>query len=240
MYAFENRGHPSTLLTSLSTKFNILINETGHPLIAGFGLLSIIPDPTNLSSSNSYVPGGTPRWMSPELIHPEKFGFENDRPTIYSDCYALGMVIYETISGNVPFHEYRDIIVFRKVLEGERPPRGAWFTNSLWEVLERCWDPQPKARPSLEDVLRCLEMEPHSVGRDVEMEVDGVEEDSDSDGSLLLDLEGLSGKLSPFPPAKSHDSCSHMGTLKSRPTNHGMVQRAASFSHSCDPKIAEL
>ena len=36
--------------------------------------------------------------MSPELLHPERFGIpesESDRPTRQSDCYALGMVIYE-------------------------------------------------------------------------------------------------------------------------------------------------
>jgi hypothetical protein len=36
--------------------------------------------------------------MSPELLNPEMFGIpqsEGDRPTRQSDCYALGMVIYE-------------------------------------------------------------------------------------------------------------------------------------------------
>jgi len=36
--------------------------------------------------------------MSPELLDPERFGMpesENNRPTKQSDCYALGMVIYE-------------------------------------------------------------------------------------------------------------------------------------------------
>ena len=36
--------------------------------------------------------------MSPELLDPERFGIpetEDDRPTRQSDCYALGMVIYE-------------------------------------------------------------------------------------------------------------------------------------------------
>jgi hypothetical protein len=36
--------------------------------------------------------------MSPELLDPELFGVpesEGDRPTRQSDCYALGMVIYE-------------------------------------------------------------------------------------------------------------------------------------------------
>ena len=46
----------------------------------------------------SFTGGGTRRWMSPELLDPERFGVpesEGDRPTRQSDCYALGMVIYE-------------------------------------------------------------------------------------------------------------------------------------------------
>ena len=56
---------------------------------------------SSLLSNNtvmSYTPGGTARWMSPELLDPERFGIlgsEDDRPAKQSDCYALGMVIYE-------------------------------------------------------------------------------------------------------------------------------------------------
>ncbi|KAF9790923.1 kinase-like domain-containing protein [Thelephora terrestris] len=136
---------------------NILIDQTGQARLADFGLLTIISDPTNLLSSSSYTQGGTARWMSPELIAPEDFGMKTSRPTEFSDCYSLGMVIYETISGNLPFHEDTDLTVFVKVLKGERPRREAGFTTSLWEMLERCWMPQPNHRPSVEDVLRCLE-----------------------------------------------------------------------------------
>jgi len=46
----------------------------------------------------SFTEGGTYWWMSPELLDPERFGMpepEDNRPTKQSDCYALGMVIYE-------------------------------------------------------------------------------------------------------------------------------------------------
>ena len=39
--------------------------------------------------------------MGPELLDPERFRIpesENNRPTRQSDCYALGMVIYEVSS----------------------------------------------------------------------------------------------------------------------------------------------
>jgi len=152
----DGLGYP-TISPSLLAKANILIDQTGHARLADFGLLTIVSDPANLLSSRSFTQGGTARWMSPELINPQRFGFENSCPTKSSDCYAFGMVIYETISGRLPFHKYTDLTVFVKVLEGERPLREAGFTNSLWEILELCWVPQPDARPRIEDVLHCLE-----------------------------------------------------------------------------------
>jgi len=116
--------------------------------------------------------------MSPELIAPQRFGLKKSRPTESSDCYALGMVIYETISGNPPFHKHTDFTVSLKVVEGKRPPRGVRFTESLWKTLELCWTPQPNDRLSIEDVLQHLEkasdsLEKPSPGMDEEMEEDG-------------------------------------------------------------------
>ena len=95
--------------------------------------------------------------MSPELIDPQRFGFKDSRPTEFSDCYAFGMVIYETISGHLPFHEYTNLTVFVRVLEGKRPFRQSGFVDSLWEIMERCWAPQTVARPKIEEVRQCLE-----------------------------------------------------------------------------------
>lgn len=60
-------------------------------------------------------------WTSPELLDPEKFGLKESRPTEASDCYALGMVIYEVISGQKPFASWEGPVVIRKVLDGKRP-----------------------------------------------------------------------------------------------------------------------
>jgi len=122
--------------------------------------------------------------MSPELIAPQRFGFKNSHPTKFSDCYALGMVVYETISGNLPFHEHTDFTVIAKVLEGQHPPRGARFTKTLWEMLELCWA-QPNKRPSIESVLQCLEMvsmlsEPPFRGTDEGLGGDSTSDDWDS------------------------------------------------------------
>jgi serine/threonine protein kinase len=157
----SNADSHSPILLDLPVKANILIDQTGHARLADFGLLTIMKDPANLLTSSSCTQGGTARWMSPELIAPQRFGLKSSRPTKSSDCYALGMVVYETISGNLPFHEDTDLTVFVKVLEGERPSRGAGFRSDLWRMLERCWKPQPSDRPTIEDVLHCLEMFSH-------------------------------------------------------------------------------
>ena len=95
--------------------------------------------------------------MSPELIDPQKFGLEKGRRTTSSDCYALGMVIYETISGNLPFHEHADLTVLMKVMGGGRPTREAGFPRYLWRVLEKCWTHHPVNRPAVGDVLQRLQ-----------------------------------------------------------------------------------
>ncbi|KAF9642586.1 kinase-like protein [Thelephora ganbajun] len=141
---------------------NILIDGTGRACLADFGLLTIAPDPTNITSSNSFLQGGTCRWMSPELLDPENFDLRDNRPTKRSDCYALGMVMYEVLAGRMPFSRYHFFAVVAKVLKGERPGRpegaeGAWFTDDVWNIVERCWKSVPGDRPSIKDVLRCLE-----------------------------------------------------------------------------------
>ena len=143
-------------LTSLPAQANILIDEAFNARLADFGLLTIISDSMNIISSSSNNRGGTIRWMSPELIAPERFRIEKSRPTESSDCYALGMVIYETISGKLPFHKHADLAVSLRVVKGKRPRREAMFTNNLWKILEECWASDPNGRPSVGDVLRRL------------------------------------------------------------------------------------
>ena len=108
---------------------------------------------------------GTARWMSPELLNPQKYGLSTIHTTKESDFYALGMVVYEILSGSTPFGGDNSFAILRKVLEGERPERpegytAKLFTDSIWGVVERCWRDQPKERASARDVLRCLVMDP--------------------------------------------------------------------------------
>ena len=70
---------------------NILVDDNGVARLGDFGLTTISIDLSTIPLSETTVSfAGTVRWMSPELL----FG-QNSPPSCESDCYALGMVIYE-------------------------------------------------------------------------------------------------------------------------------------------------
>ena len=139
-------------------KANILIDDSGRARIADFGLATFISDPGNPTALSSATNAGTTRWMSPELLHPEKFGFKDTKRTKESDCYALGMVILEVLTGQSPFAGHSEIDVMQKVTSGKSPerPKEQWFTNDLWKTLKQCWSSRPKRRPTVGAVLECL------------------------------------------------------------------------------------
>ncbi|KAF9644746.1 kinase-like protein [Thelephora ganbajun] len=144
-------------------KLNILINDSGHACLSGFNLVGMVPEQS--TEALSMTEGGTTRWMSPELLDLESFGLEERRPTRESDCYALGMLVYEVLSGRVPFAPAASPIP--KILRGERPARpqgegGKLFTDGIWKVVELCWRRQPRDRASAKDIFRYLEGAPPS------------------------------------------------------------------------------
>lgn len=101
--------------------------------------------------------------MSPELFFPKEFGLKDRRPTKSSDCYALGMVIYEVLSGQKPFSGYEGYDIVVRIHRGKRPARprggeGRLFTDDIRNILERCWKRSPGERPGVGEVLHCLEV----------------------------------------------------------------------------------
>lgn len=96
--------------------------------------------------------------MSPELLYPEGFGLKECQPTKESDCYALGMVILEVLSGQYPFARHMDPTVIRKVTNREHPEETEEMRSTgIWETLKQCWSFQPEKRPTAEVILERLE-----------------------------------------------------------------------------------
>ena len=191
-YAFEPTIallHPN----SPDPKTNVLIDDNGHACLTDFGLITLSSDEPTVTSS---IGATTAQWMSPELLVPDKFGLKVSRPTKASDCYALGMVIYEVLSGQTPFVQYSNLAVVWRILEGERPkrPQGeqdVWFTDNIWEISERCWKPRPTDRISVKTVLLDLERHPpfrspSNVNGGVEMDGNDRSDATSSDSKYVF------------------------------------------------------
>jgi serine/threonine protein kinase len=219
----QTHSHPSQLSRSLGPKPNILVDRNNRALLAGFGLTSLASD--NRTFISSCMQGGTIKWMSPELLDPEMFGLKKSHPTKESDCYMLGMVIYEVLSGQTPFAPSSAPVIIRKVLDGKRPERpqgsaGKLFTDGMWRMTQRCWEPQPRDRIGANDILLGLEGNPtplqpsSNVDGDMEIDSDDESDDTASDSGMFSPLHprlilnhnwGISGLLTPLRPSPNVD-----------------------------------
>ena len=74
---------------------NILINERGIVKIADFGLAKL-KEPQNIQLTQTDTAVGTPRYMAPEQLESPT---ETDHR---ADLYALGVMLYEMLTGKVP------------------------------------------------------------------------------------------------------------------------------------------
>ena len=96
--------------------------------------------------------------MAPELLLPDKFQLKKGVPSLEADTYALGMTVYQVLTGKWPFFPRREAEVVYAVVSGERPakPENAeeiGITDVLWNLLTACWCEERTARPPITEVL---------------------------------------------------------------------------------------
>ena len=94
---------------------NILIDRKNHPHVADFGLAKRTNQSATLSLTASGMVMGTPAFMSPEQAHG---GMEVD---LRSDIWALGVMLYEIITGRLPFDADSPVKILVKTLNDPVP-----------------------------------------------------------------------------------------------------------------------
>ena len=92
---------------------NILLTDDNHTYLADFGLAKGIEEDSEVTQNGCLI--GTPEYMAPELAeHPA---------SISSDIYALGIVLYQMLTGRVPFKGSTPISIYWKhIQEPPAPP----------------------------------------------------------------------------------------------------------------------
>lgn len=146
---------------------NILLRDDHYAYLADFGLARALEGGGDLTQTGMLL--GTPEYMAPELAE--------GRAGKSSDIYALAIVLYQMISGRVPFRGDTAISTFWKhIREAPRSPSqlNTLVPAGLDRVLLRALDKDPQKRyptasalsQAYQDALHALEQFPPSQASD--------------------------------------------------------------------------
>lgn len=125
---------------------NILVADQDHPFLADFGLTRGT-DETGLTRSGQFV--GTVDYISPEQVRGE--------PAVSaSDVYAFAGVLYECLSGSVPYPRPSDAAVLYAHVNDD-PPRVCAtrpdLPDGIDRVIARGMAKEPERRPSATELI---------------------------------------------------------------------------------------
>jgi serine/threonine-protein kinase len=125
---------------------NVMLPSRGQVKVMDFGIASSSMT-TNLTATGIVV--GTARYLSPEQARGE-------RATPASDLYAIGILLYEMLTGAPPFdHETPVATAMAHVNEDPRPVAEArpGVPAALAALVDRCLQKDPAARPPTAEAL---------------------------------------------------------------------------------------
>lgn len=152
---------------------NILVDSSSNPHILDFGLAKTVAVDEPRSASSVSQTGqflGSLAWASPEQIEET-----DDEVGIRSDVYALGVILYQLLTGRVPHPVTRNLRQTMNAILTEDPPRPRSLRRNipcdLETIVLRCLAKEPSRRyPSVgelaTDIRRYLSGEPIEAKRD--------------------------------------------------------------------------
>src|SRR5262245_5018820 len=145
---------------------NILLDTSGEPHLADFGLARLVEAESTVTRTEEMM--GTPSYMAPEQIVGS-----NAQLTSATDVYGLGAVLYQLLTGHLPFAADTTYETIRRLLETEpHEPRllNPKIDCELSTICLKCLEKDPKRRyPSAlalaEDLEHWLKHEPIQAKR---------------------------------------------------------------------------
>lgn len=125
---------------------NVVITSDGLVKVLDFGLAkqvgsSIFEGPTRSLASieNASCVSGTLPYMAPEILCGEAADHR-------SDLWALGVVLYESASGRLPFEGRTGFEISSAIMREIPNPLGPPIPPGLWSIIQRCLAKEPAQR----------------------------------------------------------------------------------------------
>lgn len=115
---------------------NIMLTASGQVKVTDFGIARVLGH-ARMTREGSLC--GTPEYLAPERIR----GQEAD---LRSDLYSLGVVLYEMLSGHLPFAGGNEYELMRAHLEQQPPPFSGSVAPEVEQIVARALAKDPAGR----------------------------------------------------------------------------------------------
>jgi serine/threonine-protein kinase len=145
---------------------NVLLDESGNAILSDFGLAKVVNMTTNFTQTGIVV--GTWPYVPPEQWQ----GLELDHR---SDVYALGIMIYEMLTGYPPFQGETAALIHAHLhqpmpsLQAKRPDCPAEVSNVLMRALAKSRDDRYNTATEFYKAFKDALFEPQSIRKTGEM-----------------------------------------------------------------------
>lgn len=120
---------------------NVLIDSEGNAYLTDFGIAKIVEATVELTGTGTAM--GTPQYMSPEQCRGDK------DLTDATDTYSLGVILYQMVTGTLPFDAETPLAVIHQHLNAQLPPphtTNPQVTDAMERVLFKALAKDPGDR----------------------------------------------------------------------------------------------
>ncbi len=133
--------------------------------IVDLGLSISLLEAGSIKDINGVVP-----YVAPELFN------SSDSYSQATDVYAFGIIMWGISSGEDPFYNVaHDVILAKDICDGLRPEITKDTPPFYKDLIEKCWDADPKRRPTAEQIYQLIYMW-YEPTQEIQDQIDKAEE----------------------------------------------------------------
>ena len=122
---------------------NIFLMKSGIVKVGDFGIAKGLQ--STWEKAKTFV--GTPYFLSPEIINNQPYDNK-------SDIWALGVLLYELMTFQMPFNAVSLPMLSIKINRGVYKAPPSTYSSDIRNLLKKCLTVNPDKRPSIDEILK--------------------------------------------------------------------------------------